>query len=148
MFRSMRTNAGGKLVLRQAPKGHCSGLLLPHVLVLRRRPCPEKRVMTRRKRPIDRILEEGELRTSHAGPALLDSDHLDGQDGEAMFRHACAEGCGAALKVVHARTRAAGCSRRCEHGAGRSSLESAEPPGFMQPLIGDLRHRARASPLR
>jgi len=27
-----------------------------------------------------------------AGPALLYSDHLDGADGEAMFRHACAMG--------------------------------------------------------
>ena len=27
-----------------------------------------------------------------AGPALLYSEHLDGSDGEAMFRHACAMG--------------------------------------------------------
>jgi ATP-dependent DNA ligase len=27
-----------------------------------------------------------------AGPALIFSEHMDGEDGESMFRHACALG--------------------------------------------------------
>jgi bifunctional non-homologous end joining protein LigD len=45
-----------------------------------------------------------------AGPALLYSDHLDGSDGEAMFRHACAMGLeGIVSKRVDSRYKSGRC---------------------------------------
>ena len=48
--------------------------------------------------------------TLSAPPALLYSDHLDGQDGEAMFRHACAMGLeGIVSKRVDSRYKSGRC---------------------------------------
>ena len=45
-----------------------------------------------------------------AGPALLYSEHLDAQDGEAMFRHACAMGLeGIVSKRVDSRYKSGRC---------------------------------------
>jgi bifunctional non-homologous end joining protein LigD len=45
-----------------------------------------------------------------APPALLFSEHMDGQDGEAMFRHACAMGLeGIVSKRVDSRYKSGRC---------------------------------------
>ncbi len=57
-----------------------------------------------------------------AGPALRFSEHLEGADGEAMFRHACAMGLeGIVSKRVTSRYKSGSCVSWVTSGTGVSA---------------------------
>src|SRR5215203_1223518 len=88
-----------------------------------------------------------------AGPALRFSEHMEGADGEAMFRHACALGLeGIVSKRVTRRYKSGSCSgarafrRACwPSPAGQRGSADEAAPRLFPPTLGDpLYTRPRA----